>query len=73
MTALNYTAAFVFWVSAAFVGILLAPWYTAWKTKRKEKKMPPKKRKPRIAKAKTEEGAGAEAQHAKGLDMNWKL
>ena len=69
MTTLDFVINSGLWIMAFIAGLLIAPEYAAWKAKRKT---PPKKRKPRAAKAKTEEGAGAEVQHANSLDKNWQ-
>ena len=69
MTGLDLVINSGLWIMAFIAGFLIAPEYAAWGAKRKT---PPKKRKPRVAKTKTEEGAGAEAQHASSLDKNWQ-
>ena len=69
MTGLDLVISSGLWIMAFIAGLLTAPEYAAWKAKRKT---PPKKRKPRIAKVKTEEGAGAEVKHANSLDKDWQ-
>ena len=57
-----------FVINVVVTGVIvffLAPWYAKWKTERKAKK-----RKPRAAKAKTEEGAGVENPHARAIDQH---
>ncbi len=67
MTGLDLVINSGLWIMAFIAGFLIAPEYAAWRAKRKT---PPKKRKPRVAKVKIEEGAGAENPHARAIDQH---